>query len=614
MEEQLLENYENFNELTDEWDGEDEEPQQRVFTNQELGELKEESNKLKEFFNLARSIKLNSKGESLLTALKKGFAEAEKFGAYRKALIFTESTRTQKYLFDLLQQSEFRDKLVLFNGSNTDELSRKIYELWLQKHRGTDRITGSKTADIRSALIEYFRDEAEIMIATEAAAEGVNLQFCSLVVNYDLPWNPQRIEQRIGRCHRYGQKFDVVVVNFLNKSNAADQRVYQILSEKFKLFEGVFGASDEVLGNIESGVDFEKRIATIYQNCRTKEEIDAAFDELQKSLNDEIDSTLKSTRQKLLENFDEEVTEKLKLNLSLSKEYLSKYEDWLWKLTRYFLNGYAEFDETELSFYLNKNPFESERIFPGPYRISKIASDENIYRIGHPLAQRIIEKCKALETPSKYLKFNYSSAPVKISVIEPLIGCKGVLSVYAITISAFDIEDYIVHIGYTEEGKELSENQCKRLFSLSAEFDNSDLVTVHESIKSKIENSLQLQRNIIVDSINRRNGRFFEEELDKLDKWGEDKRNSLKITLKDLDDEIKELKKQARLAPNLPEKLTLEKGRKKLEVTRDEAWREYDSAAKEIETLKDKLIDDIEMKMQQEISMQEIFLIEWAVN
>ena len=99
------------------------------------------------------------------------------------------------------------------------------------------------------------------MIATEAAAEGINLQFCNLVVNYDLPWNPQRIEQRIGRCHRYGQKFDVVVVNFLNKNNAADQRVYELLAEKFRLFSGVFGASDEVLGAIESGVDFEKRIA-----------------------------------------------------------------------------------------------------------------------------------------------------------------------------------------------------------------------------------------------------------------------------------------------------------------------------------------------------------------
>lgn len=161
------------------------------------------------------------------------------------------------------------------------------------------------------------------MIATEAAAEGINLQFCSLVVNYDLPWNPQRIEQRIGRCHRYGQRYDVVVVNFLNRSNAADQRVYQLLSEKFKLFEGVFGASDEVLGSIESGIDFEKRIAEIYQQCRTVEEIQTAFDALQKELEPQIDENIKLTRRKLLENFDEEVHEKLRINLEESREYLS---------------------------------------------------------------------------------------------------------------------------------------------------------------------------------------------------------------------------------------------------------------------------------------------------
>ena len=144
----------------------------------------------------------------------------------------------------------------------------------MKQHAGTDRITGSPTADKRAALVEYFRDEASIMIATEAAAEGINLQFCNLVVNYDMPWNPQRIEQRIGRCHRYGQKYDVVVVNFLNKANAADVRVYQLLAEKFKLFDGVFGASDEVIGAIESGVDFEKRIVGIYQQCRTTEQIE----------------------------------------------------------------------------------------------------------------------------------------------------------------------------------------------------------------------------------------------------------------------------------------------------------------------------------------------------
>ncbi len=612
VEEFISTDYEEYEDIKDEWEDDGEEIEERVYLPQEIEEIRLETSKLREFHKLAYSIKRNSKGEVLLTALKRGFAEARRLGANSKALIFTESTRTQKYLFELLEQTEFGGKIVLFNGSNNDIKSREIYKNWLDKYKGTDRISGSKSADIRSALIDYFRDEAELMIATEAAAEGVNLQFCSLVVNYDLPWNPQRIEQRIGRCHRYGQKYDVVVVNFLNKSNAADQRVFNLLAEKFKLFEGVFGASDEVLGAIESGIDFEKRIANIYQNCRTETEISFAFDELQRSLEEEITDTVKKTRQTLLENFDQEVTEKLRLNLKYSKEYLSKYEDWLWNLTRYYLSSYAKFDEKEYSFYLHTNPFPEEIIHPGPYRIGKDINDANIYRIGHPLAQRIINGCKQYETNSCLITFNYSQTPTKISILEPYIGKTGWLSVSHLSLSALEEEDYLIASGITDEGIILNDDECKRMFSLYG-FDEDGENIPPSQAKSKIEDNIQRKRNEIIDDVEVRNSNYFEVELEKLDKWGEDKRNSLRIALKELDDEIKEIKKQARLAPNLPEKLKLEKERKRLETKRDDAWREYDNAAKEIEIMKDKLLDEIEKKMHQNVFLQELFLIKWKM-
>ena len=107
-----------------------------------------------------------------------------------------------------------------------------------------------------------------ILISTESGAEGVNMQFCSLLINYDLPWNPQRIEQRIGRIHRYGQKCDVVIINFLNKGNRADERVFELLNENLKLFSRIFGASDEVLGAIESEMFFEQRNHSLELNLR----------------------------------------------------------------------------------------------------------------------------------------------------------------------------------------------------------------------------------------------------------------------------------------------------------------------------------------------------------
>lgn len=246
-------------------------------------QIQKEIAAIQSFINLAEQIKHDSKAKALLIALQKAFEQIELIGANRKALIFTESKRTQAYLKEFLEQNGYKGKIVTFNGSNSDKQSNEILEAWLKANAYTGKISGIRAADRRAAIVDYFKDKAEIMIATEAAAEGLNLQFCSLVVNYDLPWNPQRIEQRIGRCHRYGQKSDVVVVNFVNQRNYADLRVFELLNDKFKLFSDVFGTSDEILGQID-GVDFERRIWLIYQECRTEAEISAAFEKLQAEL------------------------------------------------------------------------------------------------------------------------------------------------------------------------------------------------------------------------------------------------------------------------------------------------------------------------------------------
>jgi hypothetical protein len=452
------------------------------------------------------------------------------------------------------------------------------------------------------------------MIATEAAAEGINLQFCSLVINYDLPWNPQRIEQRIGRCHRYGQKHDVVVVNFLNKKNAADQRVYQLLDEKFKLFSGVFGASDEVLGSIESGIDFEKRIANIYQKCRTEEQIQLNFDQLQQEMEIQIDDRIEQTRQKLLENFDEEVHEKLRVNLKESNEVLSKYDGWLWQLTRFYLAPYAKFEDDLNGFTLMENPFPAEQIHRGPYRSGKNAEDVNLYRLGHPLAQKIIDRCKQLATEVKELDFHYTGSGKKISILEPLMGRSGFMTVTALTAKSLDMEDHILLGAVCDDGGPLFPEQSQRLFSLEARERPLSTTIEFDRLKPLIDQQLKSQANKVVQRLTDRNASVFEMELDKLDRWGEDQRNSLRVALRELEDKIKAVKKAARLAPNLPEKLKLEREKRQLESKRDEAWKEYEQAAKDIEDRKDTLMDEIEKRMNQILSEETLFTIRWKVQ
>lgn len=616
--EQLADNWEEIDELADEWEPDEEsagEPDRPQYTPEQLAEMRQEMAKLRQFHVLARSIAKNSKGEVLLTALRRGFAAAAQAkqghagtALQQKALVFTESRRTQEYLFRILEQTEFAGKVMVFNGTNTDPKSKAIYQAWLAKHAGTDRISGSPAADMRAALVDCFRDEAAIMIATEAAAEGINLQFCNLVVNYDLPWNPQRIEQRIGRCHRYGQKFDVVVVNFLNKGNAADRRVYELLDEKFRLFSGVFGASDEVLGSIESGVDFEKRIAAIYQKCRTREQIQFEFDQLQKELDTEIAAGQRDAREKLLDNFDQEVVEKVRIQ---SSGLLDRFNERLWLLTRYLLADYARFDGNHYSFYLTRNPFPGETIHAGPYRLGKNVEDANTYRVGHPLAQRVLAQAMALAPPPAEVVFDYSGGKKNIAALELLVGKSGWLTCSRFGVQSLESQDTLILAGFTDDQEPVDESACRRLFDLPGW--TSGTAAVPATVQKSLADAMARRQAEFLEALTAKNGQWFDTEMDKLDRWAEDRRTALKAELDALDQEIKETKKSARMAPNLPEKLELQRKLRGLETKRDEAWRAYDTASRDIDRQKDALLDEISRRLEQKTEGQTLFIVRWRL-
>ncbi len=259
------------------------------------GELAE----LRACAELARSITSNAKGDALVRGLDRAFTVAHACGWPQKAVVFTEFRRTQEYLRGLLE-------------------ARGLTVTCLSGDSGG--------ADKRQALVEEFRDRTQIFLMTEAGAEGLNLQFCNLVVNFDLPWNPQRVEQRIGRCHRYGQTRDVLVLNFLNRTNAADARLYELLSQKLALFDGVFGSSDEILGALGSGVDFEGRVLEIYQSCRSADEIDAAFAALRQDVDGRIEARLSAARTLLFERFDGEVRGKLRIAERQARDAVARRE------------------------------------------------------------------------------------------------------------------------------------------------------------------------------------------------------------------------------------------------------------------------------------------------
>ncbi len=604
---EVSEDYELFEEQAEEWE-EDEQSDDNSLTETDIEAIKLEIVELEKFRDLAESIKHNAKGEKLLTALKEGFSKMDKH-ANKKAIIFTESTRTQNYLFNLLSE-QYPNKIVLFNGSNNDDTSNKVYKNWLEKNRGTDKVTGSPTADKRAALVEYFRNEATIMIATEAAAEGINLQFCSLLINYDLPWNPQRIEQRIGRCHRYGQKYDVVVVNFLNVKNAADIRVFQLLDEKFKLFSGVFGASDDVLGSIESGVDFEKRIAEIYQKYRTEQEIIEQFDLLQKELDEQINSKMLSTRETLLANFDDEVLDKLKIRLSESREYINKYEQWLWAVTKFELNGAATFNDKNLTFKLKKQPY-SEATFPTEsFKLGKPNTQAHVYRMGHPLAQTVLEKAKEKELPVTTLNFDLTGYEGNVSILEELKGKQGWLSALAVSVESFESSDYVIAFGQTDDGKALNEEQAKRLITLPVKQANGNATSIDEKLVA-----LQTESHLdaLLKSISERDNNYLKFETEKLTKWAEDRMNAAELAIKETKAKIKELNREVQKTTDPMAQLKLQQQLQEESRKQKKQRQEIFIVEDEIAEMRDKMIADIQKRMKQEINKTHLFTINWKL-
>jgi superfamily II DNA or RNA helicase len=287
-----------FEEEAEEWSGSDRE-ERRPSGAKALSRMRDELTELRACARLAASITSNAKGDALVRGIDRTFTVARACGWPQKAVVFTEFRRTQEYLRNILEAGGY--SVTCLSGS----------------------VSG---ADRRQALVDEFRDRTQILLMTEAGAEGLNLQFCNLVVNFDLPWNPQRVEQRIGRCHRYGQQRDVLVLNFLNRQNAADARLFDLLSQKLALFDGVFGSSDEILGALGSGLDFEKRVLDIYQSCRSGEEIDAAFDVLRQDLDGRIEARLAAARALLFERFDGEVRGRLRLAEKVAREAVARRE------------------------------------------------------------------------------------------------------------------------------------------------------------------------------------------------------------------------------------------------------------------------------------------------
>jgi len=546
---------------------------------------------LKEIKALADSITEDSKLTELVDALNTGFIEQEKIGAVKKVIIFTESIPTQYYLKEHLESIGYKDKIVIFNGENNSADSIAIYNVWKERHKGSEVVSGIKSVDIRQSLIDCFRESAEIMISTESGGEGVNLQFCNMIVNYDLPWNPQRIEQRIGRCHRYGQKYDVLIINFLNTNNIADERVYQLLDQKFKLFDGIFGSSNEILGTIESGVDIEKRIHQIYSSNTTEDKMGKEFDKLERELETQLHKEQKSAQYKLLDNLSTGKQMKLLERQQEIELVADQYLDSLWSLTTHTLSEYLIIvDEEKKVLKLHTSPHPD--IPKGIYSVYQTIDGEGrVLRENTPLGQYIFDKVlKSKPEPEKLIfkcNGNYNE----------LIGKTGFLKCSILCTRGFEESEHLLLSAIDDDLEPIEQDTAKALFELPVVATEATKIT--KSISSDLDDVEDDIIFSILDDLNKRNQKYISDEQERLGHIANQQIEALEaLTEKN----IKAKKQEYRL-----------KGLEKRKLVKEEEKNTKELVSRVLERNKHHLLL-LQARLNQPYEKNDIFIIEWEVT
>lgn len=551
----------------------------------------------------AEKITNDKKAYKLLEAINYLFDNA-KNGRTKKILIFTESRETQDYLYKFLTENGFSN-IVLFNGGSTDVKTKNIYNEWISKEEHSHLRNNSKSTNVRTAILDYFKDNAEIMISTEAGSEGLNMQFCSMLINYDLPWNPQRVEQRIGRCHRFGQKNDVIVINFLNENNQIDNRIYELLGNKFKLFDDVFGASDEILGTLDNEGNFEREIFKIYKECRTPEEIDIAFNLLQEKFKVDITSEMKKTREILIDNFDEDLQNLFDSLLSDAETKVKELEIQFWRMCKYSLRYFASFDNYK--FNLNKE-FNG---FYGEYCIVDNDKDLINLKLDDSLGKIIVQDCKNAPLATSAL-FDISNYKYNLSDIKSLKGKAGYIILSKLSINSFEKEEYLVISGRMEDGKYIDSEICEKLFRVSSK-DSFEKIKLAKDIIDKCGEDIKAQSDSLLNQSQERNNDLLHKEIKKIDDWANDKIAGIELRVENLREKRKALQKEYDYSTNSEEKTTILGEIDKISKTIKKLWLELADNEDIIEKERKVIVEKLKAENMKSSTLKLIFAMPFRV-
>jgi hypothetical protein len=251
----------------------------------------------------------------------------------------------------------------------------------------------------------------------------------------------------------------------------------------------------------------------------------------------------------------------------------------------------------------------------GAYRLlTKTDDGKDVihYRPGHPLAEGLIAIAKGEILAPCEVMFHYCDHETKISVIENLGVKSGWLRLMRLTVEALDNEDHLMFVAFADDGGLLDQEICERLMSVNAS-KGAELQVLDET-QARLEHETEARINLLLDDVMHRNNKFFGDEIEKIDKWAEDRKQSLEIQLKELDAEIKAVMRESRLAPDLQAKIELRRQASDLERARNRKRRELFDEQDKIENSKDEIITRVEARLKQTVTSEALFTIRWTIE
>ncbi|MBO4515942.1 DEAD/DEAH box helicase [bacterium] len=559
-------------------------------------EAKSFSNSITSCVQDIEKVIIDSKFERLIKSINDLYEEFDKdSNRNKKILIFTESKKTQKYLYEKIGQ--FYSKVLMFNGENEGDNIKDLYNSWAAIYNPEKKI--NKGIAVRRAIVDAFEKEYEILIATDAAAEGLNLQFCSVIINYDLPWNPQKIEQRIGRCHRYGQKNDVIVINLLNSSSTIDKRIYELLNSKLGIFDETFGASDLILGNNISE-NLEDSIKSIYKTCRSPQEIEKAFENLQNQFRDEINQALKESENNLDTYFDEEVSKSFDLQFIEATRIVDEMADMFYKLIKY-AKPKAVFYDNNYSFIYNNKTYTV---------LTRNDTNAEFCSITSFFGKEVLEKIDWLNIKPRKIVLDYSTSNKKIGFLDENNCHNCTIIVSKIIYDSYETTESLVLTGSFDNGIEIPSDICHKIIKLNSKEIISENVFISGQILDKHKEDINLKIKEISDN----NSRIFQEEINYIDNWADSLIEKIQLSVKNMRDERKELQLACDYTSSLEEKTVYQEQIQKLSKKINRAWIELAGLEDEVEEKRKNLINNLKAEKDKSISTKMLFSLEIEIQ